>query len=269
MQFIREYQLSDTGICDALIRCFEECRSRDVVHRGRLGMHDVRLELKDSYDLTLSNIPPAVRDAYADVFEAYFAALGEFATDYMDNFPHLRSHTRPCSINEPPNIQHYPPKGGFFEEHYENAGPMVARRVLTFQSYLNDIEEGGGTRFVYQDYVTKPGKGKTVLPFERIQALGVGATRDLGEKPVVLIDLILNWGAAPGQPLHILRIRSDRFDPRSLVPCDEPGVPALRAFVVALVEQSSPVCLPDEAAVRGEPFSVHPTVDDHERATTG
>ena len=163
MQFIREYQISDTGICDALIRCFEECRSRDVVHRGRLGMHDVRLELKDSYDLTLSNIPPAVRDAYADVFEAYFAALGEFATDYMDNFPHLRSHTRPCSINEPPNIQHYPPKGGFFEEHYENAGPMVARRVLTFQSYLNDIEEGGGTRFVYQDYVTKPGKGKTVL----------------------------------------------------------------------------------------------------------
>ena len=115
MQFIREYQLSDTGICDALIRCFEECRSRDVVHRGRLGMHDVRLELKDSYDLTLSNIPPAVRDAYADVFEAYFTALGEFATDYMDNFPHLRSHTRPCSINEPPNIQHYPPKGGFFE----------------------------------------------------------------------------------------------------------------------------------------------------------
>lgn len=163
MQFIREYQISDTRICDDLIRCFQECRSLDVVHRGRLGMHDVRLELKDSYDLTLANIPPAVRETYTGVFDAYFTALGEFVSDYMDRFPHLRSHTRRCSINEPPNIQYYPPKGGFFEEHYENAGPMVAKRVLTFQSYLNDIQEGGGTRFVYQDYVAKAVKGKTVL----------------------------------------------------------------------------------------------------------
>ena len=28
---------------------------------------------------------------------------------------------------------------------------------------MNDIAEGGGTRFVYQDYVVRPGKGRTVL----------------------------------------------------------------------------------------------------------
>ena len=50
----------------------------------------------------------------------------------------------PCSVNE-------------------SAGPAVAGRVLTFQSFLNDIREGGGTRFVYQDYITSPAKGKTVL----------------------------------------------------------------------------------------------------------
>ena len=163
MQFIREYQISDSGICDALIRCFEECKALNCVHRGRLGLQKIRLELKDSYDLSLSNIPPAVREEYRDVFDAYFTSLGEFASDYMDRFPHLRSHTRSCSINESPNLQHYPPKGGFFEEHYENAGPAVAKRVLTFQSFLNDIQEGGGTRFVYQDHVAHPGKGKTVL----------------------------------------------------------------------------------------------------------
>lgn len=126
-------------------------------------MNKVRLELKDSYDLSLANIPADVRDAYHEVFDAYFTALGDFASDYMDRFPHLRSHTRSCSINESPNIQHYPPAGGFFEEHYENAGPAVAKRVLTFQSFLNDIREGGGTRFVYQDYVAAPEKGKTIL----------------------------------------------------------------------------------------------------------
>ena len=163
MQFIREYQIADSNICDDLIRCFEECRALNCVTRGRLGLHKIRLEMKDSYDLALSNIPPAVRERYRDAFDAYFTALDEFAADYMDRFPHLRSHTRSCSINETPNIQHYPPKGGFFEEHYESAGPTVAGRVLTVQSELCDIHEGGGTRFVYKDYVTGPAKGKTVL----------------------------------------------------------------------------------------------------------
>jgi len=163
MQFIREYEISDASVCDALIRCFQECEALGCVHRGRLGQQKVRAELKDSYDLSLNNVPPGVAEAYKQVFDAYFTVLGGFASDYMDRFPHLRSHTRSCSINEPPNIQHYPPGGGFFEEHYENAGPVVAKRVLTFQSFLNDIEEGGGTRFVYQDYVAGPSKGKTVL----------------------------------------------------------------------------------------------------------
>ena len=121
------------------------------------------MELKDSYDLSLANIPPALRDKYNESFDAYFSALGNFAADYMDCFPHLRSHTRSCSINESPNIQHYPPRGGFLEEHYENAGPAVAKRVLTFQSFLNDIAEGGGTHFVYQKFTARPSKGKTVL----------------------------------------------------------------------------------------------------------
>lgn len=163
MQFIREYQIADPTVCDTLIRCFEECRSRGLVHRGRLGMQKVRPELKDSYDLSLSNVPPPLRNQYADAFDAYFSILGEFAVEYMERFPHLKTHTRSCSINESPNIQHYPPGGGFFEEHYESAGPSVAKRVLTFQTYLNDIREGGGTRFVYQDFVTRPVRGKTVL----------------------------------------------------------------------------------------------------------
>lgn len=43
MQFIREYQLSDSNICDSLIRCFEECRTLNYVTRGRLGQHKIRL----------------------------------------------------------------------------------------------------------------------------------------------------------------------------------------------------------------------------------
>ena len=163
MQFIREYQLSDHSICDGMIACFEDCRARNLVHRGRLGSRRVDPNLKNSYDLTLANVPPEIQGSYAGVFDAYFDALGSFLDDYMQQFPHLRTHTRPCHIHEAPNIQHYPPNGGFFEEHFENGGPEVANRILTFQSFLNDISEGGGTRFVYQDHVCQPNKGRTIL----------------------------------------------------------------------------------------------------------
>ncbi|MDX1514629.1 MAG: 2OG-Fe(II) oxygenase [Gammaproteobacteria bacterium] len=163
MQFIREYQVPDPAVCDGLIACFEECRSRGLVHRGRLGRQKVNLDLKNSYDLTLANVPPEIQQSYAEVFKAYFGALGDFLDDYMGRFSHLRTHTRPCHINESPNIQLYPPGGGFFEAHFENGGPDVAHRVLTFQTFLNDTTEGGGTRFVYQDYTCQPAKGKTIL----------------------------------------------------------------------------------------------------------
>lgn len=163
MQFIREYEMPQPGVCDALVACFERCRELGCVERGRLGRHRLRLDLKDSYDLSLAHIPPPVRSEFGAAFDAYVGHLGDCLEDYMTRFPHLRTHTRACHINEPPNIQHYPPGGGFFQEHFENGGPDVAGRVLTFQSFLNDIEEGGGTRFVYQGYVCRPGKGKTVL----------------------------------------------------------------------------------------------------------
>ena len=36
-------------------------------------------------------------------------------------------------------------------------------RHLVWMTYLNDIEEGGGTDFLHQDYTVKPKKGKTVI----------------------------------------------------------------------------------------------------------
>jgi hypothetical protein len=111
-------------------------------------------------------------------------------------------------------------------------------------------------------------RGKTLLPFHRIEAIAVGAVRDLGAKPVVLIDLALNWSGDPSETLRVLRIRSDRFDPRSLVAGSGSGVEALRAFTGAILEVAHPVCLPGEAAVRGAPFAMYDTVAAHEHATT-
>ena len=62
---------------------------------------------------------------------------------------------------EPPQIQHYEPGGAFFGEHYESSGLDIAHRVLAFQTNLNTVKEGGGTKFIYQDYVSPAKKGVT------------------------------------------------------------------------------------------------------------
>jgi len=113
------------------------------------------------------------------------------------------------------------------------------------------------------------GKGKTVVPLKRVEAVAVGAVRELGEKPVVLIDLILNWSGDPSEPLKVLRIRSDAFDPRMLVPGSESSIAALRGFIAALIDGARPECLPDHAAAHGTPFSVYDTVEAYEQAAFG
>jgi len=113
------------------------------------------------------------------------------------------------------------------------------------------------------------GKGKTCVPFARIEAIAVGAVRDLGMKPVVVIDLLMNWSSEPSESLKLLRIRSDQFDPRALVPGATDGVAALRAFIAILVDRALPECLPDEASVLGQPFAMYDSLADHERQTLG
>jgi membrane associated rhomboid family serine protease len=113
------------------------------------------------------------------------------------------------------------------------------------------------------------GKGKARIPLGRIEAIAVGAVRELGAKPVLLVDLVLNWNSGSSQMLKLLRIRSDRFNPRLLLPGSDSGIEALRAFTAAIIDGARPVCLPDESAVRGKPFAVHDTLAQYEEATTG
>ena len=59
------------------------------------------------------------------------------------------------------NIQHYKQK--VFAEHYERNGNFYYDRVLVFMTYLNDVEDGGGTHYRFQKSNSKAKKGLTLL----------------------------------------------------------------------------------------------------------
>jgi hypothetical protein len=74
------------------------------------------------------------------------------------------------------------------------------------------------------------GKGPSRLAYGRITAVSLAAVRGLGPKPVVLLDLLLA-GPQPGpEPLPLVRLRSDQYDPRKLVASSASPLEALLAL---------------------------------------
>jgi hypothetical protein len=53
--------------------------------------------------------------------------------------------------------------GGFHGWHFENTGNETSNRLVTFMMYLNDVEEGGETEFLYLHKRIKPKAGTMLI----------------------------------------------------------------------------------------------------------
>jgi len=97
-----------------------------------------------------------------------------------------------------------------------------------------------------------------------VQVIAVCGITRAAEKPVVLVDLLLDspWGDRPN--LRVVRMTSNTFDPRQLVGGDDPMV-AFQVLLDRLFEVSEAVPLPDPDAARGKPFRSFSTVDAYEK----
>ena len=98
------------------------------------------------------------------------------------------------------------------------------------------------------------GRGRGRIPYERIEALAVAAVSGLSARPVLVVDLILNWKAEPSESFKLIRMRANRFDPLTLSPRAGSPLQALKNTVATLSERSGATCLPDPEAVSGSPF---------------
>lgn len=104
--------------------------------------------------------------------------------------------------------------------------------------------------------VERPGGVRGPLALARVDAVAVGAVQGLSARPVLVVDLALNWSDAHDESglLNTIRLRGDRFDPRALMPGGGSAVDAFRALVAELLARSGATPLPDEASARGNPF---------------
>jgi membrane associated rhomboid family serine protease len=108
----------------------------------------------------------------------------------------------------------------------------------------------------------------TRLALARVQAIAVAAVGGEGARRVLVIDLCLNWRSLDEELLHVVRMRSDRFDPRVLV-TGTSAMEALRAFLAELFELTGAAPLPSPEAARGRPFAVYDSLAAYEREALG
>ena len=138
----------DPTICDSMIEDFQLHIEKTSFDKHR-GYH------------RLSNFQMT-----KEVHESYMEQINEVFELYQEKYVWAsRKHIADWFITQPYNIQRYDPGYNYKHWHIETGGPSENKllRHLTFMTYLNDIEEGGETEYLYQNLSVKPKKGLTLI----------------------------------------------------------------------------------------------------------
>ena len=104
-----------------------------------------------------------------DIYKSFTAITNNFLNKFWDTA--YKAYTEKYSIlNELDKhrcysiqIQKTKPTEGYHVWHCETGTANTSNRLLTFILYLNDIEEGGETEFLYYPKRIKPEAGKLIL----------------------------------------------------------------------------------------------------------
>jgi prolyl 4-hydroxylase len=99
----------------------------------------------------------------------YDLELNKVINLYMEEYPFLKNiekveieKTKDYSVTV--QVQLYDPTYSYSVLHCENDGSLILRnRCLVFMTYLNSIEDEGGTYFPYQGITTKAEQGLTLV----------------------------------------------------------------------------------------------------------
>ena len=163
MDFILETYLEDTSICDNLIDFFDNSSYSNS--RKRLGTTSdgVSPTQKQSTDLSIS--PQEFGEPGLDSIADYIQQLFGCVDKYVEKYQWSNASKAQFGILERINIQFYKPGEAFHGWHFERGSSdfPACGRHLVWMTYLNDVNDGGGTEFFHQEKITTARKGKTVI----------------------------------------------------------------------------------------------------------
>jgi hypothetical protein len=157
--FIDYYQIDDLTICDNIIDYYKSSdRKKAGLSYKPDGTGVVDTAWKDSTDVSIKI------DDVDPLLHKYINHLGHAIENYKIKFPWSVAYAS-WKIIEGANIQYYKPGAGFKHWHCERgcASAPQSTRHLVWMTYLNDVEDGGGTEFFHQNIIVNAKKGLTLI----------------------------------------------------------------------------------------------------------
>ena len=146
------------NVCDEFINFFESCDKLGFV-KSRQQREDISKLQKHDDSVFVTDIlhlhPHSIINSFTDLFWSvvYKQYLNEYA---------ILNSVGEHSIYEC-KLQRTPVGGGYHMWHCEQGAKNTSDRILTFTVYLNDVEEGGETEFLYYPKRIAAKKGTVVL----------------------------------------------------------------------------------------------------------
>jgi hypothetical protein len=147
--------------CEKLIKYHEWCGENNKTF-NRPDLESIK---KDS-SVCMDPVWPNEIDYAAENLTGYIAEFndifwGQCYKDYMSAYSVLESHSNHTIFTY--KIQKTDPAGGYHIWHCENGEKQYARRMGVYLLYLNDVEEGGETEFLYLGKRIQPKQGRLLI----------------------------------------------------------------------------------------------------------
>ena len=148
--------------CDEVIKHYEQ-RAEYGATKTRKQLENVAKNSKDNsiYAFELETNPIQMSFNHK-LSTAFSEALWYCHTLYAEKYGTLDSLS-PYNISESIKIQKTKPSEGYHIWHCEHGSIATGRRIMLVMLYLNDVNDGGETEFLYQSKRIEPKKGRLVI----------------------------------------------------------------------------------------------------------
>jgi|TARA_A100001391_G_C5022522_1_gene266239 hypothetical protein len=154
--FISVYDNSFTSDeCEEYINLIEHYIINGVITKEDRAYHNT-----DHFSLNFNNDVNYNILSGDNLSMEFLPKIKDFVDEYLKKFSVLGQEKLLIYDTKAKKI---PIGGGFHNWHYENTGLQVSARKLVIQLYLNTIEEGGETEFLYINKRIKAEQGRLII----------------------------------------------------------------------------------------------------------
>ena len=154
--FISVYDNSFTSDeCEEYINLVEHYISNGVITKEDRAYHNT-----DHFCINFNNDVSYNILSGDNLSMEFLPKIKDFVSEYLKKFSVLGQEKLLIYDTKAKKI---PIGGGFHNWHFENTGLQVSARKLVIQLYLNTIEEGGETEFLYINKRIKAEQGRLII----------------------------------------------------------------------------------------------------------